>query len=313
MPITLQPNPVTSDLVTGDRAQQNAALAALAGANAGYFASLVSAASDAIRAECHRDFIVSSYVEYHSGVPNQRVLRLRQFPVASISRVATAALGLQVNNSGTSAQRATVATSTAGLTLATVAAGVASSTTLPYASYPTLGALAAAIAALGPGWSAQTLSGAYGSFAGWPSADLKETQGAVTALAGGALLEIYEDYRAGGWPLDTWADASWSASPGAWRLDAETGELFGYWPRGQLNIRVDYTAGFASVPEAVQEACVQLAADLYGQSQLNGAVDNARLGSAAYTLNTSARALTRGPKIYSLIAPYIAHDRIISR
>ena len=313
MPIILQPNPTISDLVSPDRAQQNGTLAALAAANVGYFASVVSAASSAIRAECHRDFTVSSYDEYHSGVPNQRVLRLRQFPVVAISRVATAVTALQVNNSGAAVQRATVATTATGLTLVTVSSGVASTTALPYSSYPTLAALAAAIAALGAGWSAQTLSGAYGSFAAWPSADLKVTQGAVTALAGGAMLEIYEDYRAGGWPCDGWADADWAASPGAWRLDAQTGELFGYWPRGQLNIRVDYSAGFAVVPEAVQEACVQLAADLYGQSQLNGAVQSARLGSASYSLNTSALALTRGRKIYGLIAPYIAHDRVIAR
>jgi len=313
MPITLQPNPTISDLVSAGRAQENATLAALAASNAAYFASLVCAASGAIRAECHRDFTASSYSEYHSGLPNQRVLRLRQFPVVAITRVATAALAMQVNNSGSSVQRATVATTATGLTLVTVSSGIATTTVLPYATYPTLAALAAAIAALGTGWSAQTLSGAYGSFALWPSADLKVTQGAVTALAGGAMLEIYEDYRAGGWPADGWADAAWSASPGAWRLDAQTGELFGYWPRGQLNIRVDYSAGFAVIPDAIQEACVQLAADLYGQSQLNSAVESAHLGSAAYTLNTSARALTRSPKIFGLIAPYIAHDRVIAR
>jgi hypothetical protein len=206
-----------------------------------------------------------------------------------------------------------VATTDAGLTLVTVSSGVVSSTALPYASYPTLALLITAIAALGGGWAAQILSGAYGSFSSWPSADLKSNQGAQTALAGGATLEIYEDYRAGGWPAEGWADADWAASPGAWRLDSQTGELFGYWSRGQLNIRVDYSAGFAVIPDAIQEACVQLAADLYGQSQLNSAVENARVGSAAYTLNTSARALTRSPKIFGLIAPYIAHDRVIAR
>ncbi len=288
-------------------------LAALASSNPSYFASLVSAASGAIRAECHRDFTVSSYTEYHSGSPNQGALRLRQFPVMAITRVATAALALQVNNSGAFAQRATVATTATGLTLATVSSGAAATTALPYTSYPTLASLAAAIAALGAGWSAQTLSGAYGSFALWPSTDLKVTQGAVTALAGGAVLEIYEDYRAGGWPADGWADAAWSTAPGAWRLDSQTGEVFGHWPRGQLNIRVDYSAGFAAIPDAIQEACVQLAADLYGQSQLSSSVESARLGPAAYTLNTSARALARSPKIFGLIAPYIAHDRVISR
>jgi hypothetical protein len=311
MPITLQPNPVTSDLVSSDRAIENAVLAGLATANPSYFASLVSAASDAIRRECHREFTVRSYTEYHGGVPNQRVLRLRQFPVVAITRVATATPALQVTNNGSAAQRATVATADTGLMLVTVSSGVVSSTTLAYVSYPTLASVVSALAALGGGWAAQPLSGAYGSFASWPSADLRSNQGALTALAGGATLEIYQDYPASGSPAEGWADAD--ASPGAWRLDSQTGELFGHWPRGQLNIRIDYSAGFAVVPEAIQEACVQLAADLYGQSQLNGAIQNARVGSAAYSLNTSARALTRSPKIFGLIASYIAHDRVIAR
>ena len=47
--------------------------------------------------------------------PNQRrVMRLRQFPVVAVTRVATAAPALQVANGGAAAQRATVATTASG-------------------------------------------------------------------------------------------------------------------------------------------------------------------------------------------------------
>ena len=95
-------------------------------------------------------------------------------------------------------------------------------------------------------------------------------------------------------------------------MDAETGELFGYWPRGRLNIRVDYSAGFATVPDPVQEACVQLAADLYSQSQVSGAVQHARLGSAGlHAQHDEQDARPQSPKIFGLIAPYVAHDKVI--
>ena len=53
----------------------------------------------------------------------------------------------------------------------------------------------------------------------------------------------------------------------AWALD--------HFPRGQLNLRIDYQAGFASVPQAVQEACVQLAQDLYQGGLVNNSVRKA--------------------------------------
>ena len=249
---------------------------------------------------CHRDFTLGRYSEYHSGLPEQRILRLRQFPVIAISRLATAAPALLVTNAGVTAQRATVATTAGGLVLASICSGTPAIAVLLYATYPTLVALATAISRLGGGWSASTLSGAFGPFAAWPAADLKPIQGALTAMAGGATLEIYEDFQGGAWPGNS-IDSTWANISAGWQLDDQTGELFGFWPRGRLNIRVDYTAGFASVPDAVQQACVQLAADLLGQSQLNGAVASARLGSAGYTLNASAASLARSPRVFGLI------------
>ena len=44
---------------------------------------------------------------------------------------------------------------------------------------------------------------------------------------------------------------------------------------------------------------MQLAADLYSQSQVSGAVQSARLGSASYTLNTTSKTLAKGPRFRS--------------
>jgi hypothetical protein len=91
------------DLITSDRATQNASLAALNSSNPSYLASLITAASDCIRHATHRDFSRASYTEYHSGgIYIREPLRLRQYPIAEITRVATTPLPAIsiVNSSG---------------------------------------------------------------------------------------------------------------------------------------------------------------------------------------------------------------------
>src|SRR5437764_56659 len=101
------------DLITPARAAQNPTLASLSAANPAYLASLVTAASDAVRQTCRRDFTLGSYSEYHSGgIYLREPLRLRQFPVAEINRVAASprpALLVQ-NVDPLTNQRATVET-----------------------------------------------------------------------------------------------------------------------------------------------------------------------------------------------------------
>src|SRR5438067_7596564 len=103
------------DLITIARATQNAALSSLNASNPTYLASLITAASDAIRRACGRDFSLTTYTEYYSGSVSSGTagpLRLRQFPVVEITRVATSprpALLVQ-NTDAVTNQRATVET-----------------------------------------------------------------------------------------------------------------------------------------------------------------------------------------------------------
>jgi len=196
------------DLITIARAAQNPTLAALNAGNPGYLAFLISAASDAVRLACRRDFTLGAYVEYHSGgIYIREPLRLRQFPVTEISRVAASprpALLVQNVDSNTN-QRATVETTSTALRLLRIASAVLTSSDLLYATYPTIGALASAVNGLGHGWSATVRE----NFANWPSADFKPLQGAVSALNGGRDLDIYSEMIQPfiSWPAGTWDDA----------------------------------------------------------------------------------------------------------
>jgi hypothetical protein len=185
------------DLITTDRALQNATLAALQARSPSYLASLITAASDLLRGRCSRDFVQQTYSEYYSGGVNFHTpLRLRQFPVIEITRVASwpqAAMRVMNADSATN-QRATVETTSTGLNLVRVASGVNAAVSLTYASYPTIGAMASAISGLGAGWSAAAQpQGITGDFSKWPSADFKPLQGALGVLGGGALLEVFTE------------------------------------------------------------------------------------------------------------------------
>jgi hypothetical protein len=296
------------DLITTARAMQNPTLASVGATNPGYLASLISAASDVVRRECRREFTLESFVEYHSGgIYVQAPLRLRQFPVAEITRVAARpAPALLVQNADPQTnQRATIETTSNSLRLVRVASAVTTANDLLFTAYPTVAAIAAAVTALGNGWTA-AVRGDYGN---WPSADFKPLQGAVSALNGGRELELYVETlspRTGPSELDC-------DGPTGWRLDEETGELVGRFPRGQLNIRIDYRAGFASVPQAVQEACVQLVQDLYQAGLVNNTLKKATLGSSSVELKNTSASAQVSPKVQLLLAPYVDFAKVIFR
>jgi len=304
------------DLITIPRAAQNPTLASLSATNPAYLASLVTAASDSIRRECGREFILAAFTEYHSGgIYIREPLRLRQYPVAEITWVAAsprAALLIQNVDSVTN-QRATFETTSVALRLVRVASAVLSTTDLLNATYPTVAQLATAVNGLANGWSATVRN----DFANWPSADFKALQGAVSALNGGRDLEMYSEIVQ---PFTAWpgggGDGDWDdgfQGTTGWRLDEETGEMFGRFPRGQLNIRIDYRAGYGTVPQAVQEACVQLTQDLYQAALVNNTLQKSTLGASSVTLKDTSTAPQLSPKVQLLLAPYRDYAKAIFR
>jgi len=303
------------DLITSSRATQNSSLAALNTSNPTYLASLITAASDVVRRVCNRDFSQTSYTEYYSGgIYIREPLRLRQFPVLEITRIATnpqPALLVQNVDPGSN-QRATIETTTTGLRLFRMSMATPVTVDLASATYPTLSAMAGAVNSQGNGWSAQVLD----QLANWPSADLKPLQGAAMALYGGRQLELYtEDLQPFvTWPPgDPWGEEAGYQSFTGWRLDDETGEVYGRFPRGQLNVRIDYSAGFATIPQAVQEACVQLVLDLYNAGLVNNTLKKATLGSGSFELKNDNQTASLSAKVSLLLAPFVDYSRVIFR
>jgi hypothetical protein len=299
------------------------ALAALNTSSPTYLAALISAASESIQKYCHRQFVLASFSEYYNGgIYNNAPFRLREFPVTAITRFAgwpQAAIQI-INTDTTTNQRATVQVlATLDVVLYRVASAVPHTDTILAATAITIGGLATAINALGGGWQATVQTESQtGDFAKWPQTDLRPLQGAVTAFSSGAWLEIFtEDYSpyvgwGGNWAGDgNGGDPGpWTGNTYGWRLDSESGEVYGHFPRGQQNIRVDYSAGYATIPASIQQAACDLIVWQYQQSLINRTFDSVKLGNSAVKF---ADATQWPSSITAALARWVAFDKVVIR
>jgi len=222
--------------------------------------TFITAASRAIERYCRRDFVSTSYDELYNGTGDRRLV-LRQYPLISIQSVRYRPVTvLKVINTDTALnQQARVTVTGTGLTLFRMASGVPSTdTSVTFAANPTMTALANAIFALGSGWSAQVI----GDYASWPSADLRTPQGALTAWGQNAELKMHT-YELAGYQIDERRGWLLRAIPYTDPELLHPEDLI--WPVGIGNFRVQYTSGYVTIPEDVQEACAELVATWFQQ------------------------------------------------
>ena len=255
---------VPQDLTTIDRARSQCS-----GADDVTLATLVSAASLAVERYCRRSFWQAGYDELHhgGGLP---YLFVDCPPVISVQAVRTGPMSAcYLTNTTANAQAATVDVQPDRLVLTMVANAVTTATPFTWASYPTVGALAAAVNASGHGWQA-TLSD---RFAGWATADLRPEQSGLSARQQTAPLSVYFDYL------------------GGYRVNEETGELHhpgGFWP-GYLNYRIQYTGGYPDIPDDLQHAVCELVQLAYASRNANPLMQSETLDRYSYS-----RAATNG-------------------
>jgi len=100
------------------------------------------------------------------------------------------------------------------------------------------------------------------------------------------------------------------------RTDDDVGEIrhipectcdYTYFPKGYRNILVTYKAGFADIPEDVQEACAQTVAWLYSNAIAASNVESWKLGDAAMSYKTDmvgAGKMMLPATVRQLIGPY---------
>src|SRR5579884_3011889 len=286
-------------------------------------ADLITSVSDAIEKYCKRRFLTHLYDELYNGSGDKRLL-LRQYPVESVQSLRYIPVFVfRVGNFNMPLnEQARVSVTSTGLQCWRSANGTAyTETLLTWASYPTLSLLMNAVSALGNGWQGQVVSSATSQYAGdygnWPSADLYVPNSYGDPLEGAGAQTSQGNLNARG----TWAALlmhtyelqgyQWDAR--GWLLRAipyTDPELLHpedlVFPTGINNFRVQYTAGYTTVPEAVQEACAEWVAELYWQAQRDPLLASTKVSGGTATVFRPPGGWTGKPSdnVARLLAPY---------
>jgi hypothetical protein len=304
------------DLITLARAKQNIQSITDSSQDT-LLATLITALSDAVEKFCRRDFTSKAYDELYSGTGDHRLL-LRQYPTQSVQSVRYRLVTvLEIMNADQALnQQARVSVTSTGLTLTRTASGVVSTdTSVTFAGNPTLQGMATAINALGNGWQAQIVgdpggSGGPGDYGLWPSADLyiKPSYGdGVTSQGALNARGVFADLR-----LHTYELSGWQFDPRGWLLRAvpyTDPELLHpedmIWPVGVNNFRVQYTAGYTTVPESIQEATAEWVAEAYYLTLRDPQLANLLVasGNASSWTDSFAKGTLSG-RILALLRPY---------
>jgi hypothetical protein len=302
-----------ADLITLARAKTDIAAITDSSQDA-TLSTLITAASRYIEHYCRRDFVSNSYDELYDGNGDRRLV-LRQYPIISVQSVRYRPVtALKIINNLANTPQSRVSVTSTGLTLVRVTSGVTTTdTSVTWAGNATVVAVQNAVNALGNGWSA-----AGQGYDQWPSADLycpmgltggsggpnATTQGALTAAGQYAELKLHT-YELAGYQLDVRRGWLLRAIPYTDPELLHPEDLI--WPVGINNFRVQYTAGYATVPEDVQEACAELVAALWYRTQRDPALINQLTAGG---VSTSYRDLTGSvpgfppDNVKTLLAPY---------
>jgi len=246
---------------------------------------LIYAVSAAIQAHCHRSFASATHDELYDG-PGDFTMLLNQYPIIDVIRVSSlpsAVMTVQNADDGTNS-RASVRVTSTGVTLLRAASGVETENTVTFAEAVTLTALVDAIVALGSGWSAEVSA----DYANSASADLLP-MGARSCL--------------GGWVgIDAMTTELTVDGQDAFIGIVSVTEGFS---AGRQNVRVKYTAGYATVPEDVQLACALAVADNFHRLERDGSLTSERLGDYSWSAGVERRELS--PDVRNILARYRDH------
>jgi len=230
----------------------------------------INAASDAIERYCGRTFASGKHQQLYSG-SGRDTLRLRNFPVTSVARVSVGRISaFSVSNSSSDAKEATVSNDLTNLTFK-VYGGTNDTESSPDTvtiGSNTVAQLVVLINALGNGWTA-TASGGSDAWKGTELFKIESSGCLRIAVSLYAPVEAEEDIRLDGTAgllRRGFGTEPWFQRRRRTHLPAHipyVAALGGdIWPEGQLNIFVDYTAGYSTIPFDLEMLCNELAATI---------------------------------------------------
>lgn len=220
-----------------------------------------------------RQILSRSYAEWRSGA-GVDTIRLHQWPVTQVTNVWTGNYAALVVSSGDATDiRASIAvnqeTGTNAVSLTrTTSAGTSTTTNLALGTYPTTTSLATAIGSTAG--FACSLGKNIRSVQLRPRAGADTILATVTLFAADTASEYTYDYDTGRLSIDP----SWWAQ---WPMDR------GVMPDAVKSVLVEYTAGYETVPDDIEQACIEVAAMMYRDRRRDSGLASESLGDYSYT------------------------------
>lgn len=202
-----------------------------------------------VKEYCKREFESTSYTKKRYDGNGRQILVIDDFPLTAVDRVVIGNLDvIKVKNINANSTASVSVTST-GIRL--VYNGTAN-TTVTFATYTTISAVATAISAIA-GWSAEVLSTTYSNF---KSTELIEVYG-LNAINSNWVYLYMPDEAEDSFQVDLnkgWIRRTWG------------------WPSGYQNIYMDYTAGYSAdnMPTDLQLAVKILTRYFYNRNYDEG-------------------------------------------
>lgn len=275
----------------------------------------LAAATRAVEGYCRRPLVLDSY-DHFVRPENSVRLRLRSRPVVELTRCASGLQSaIQVTNGTATAATVNFVLSgpkslgVSSLVFISTSGGVATTQTLALASYGTLDLLAAAINALGNGWSAATPNAQVGDIA---SAEIIGTVGARDARYGQVDLLIHTQ------PLSTyWLDPdrgfvevaggfSGNGLVGNPRLERFDTRRYGVrctYRAGYAYLQADSDLGYFTVPEDLAMATAMTAQSILESAPLAGPVESQHIKDRSYVLKADHSLIPDAARV--ILARYV--------
>lgn len=289
-----------ADLISSTRAKYafggttiNSSNLTLSSAESTTLDAIISGCSTAIKKFCRRQFDSQTFDQLYDAAENDgdEGILLREFPIISVARVAcNPATVLQIINNSTANQRATVAVTATGLSLVRVASGSSTTdTSVTWASNATIQAVADAVNALGNGWAANIPDDDYALRA---SADFLAVQGALNCKDVYAGLQIHVS-ELSSYSVDQKLGIIYPGPPNF---------ISPFFESGRNHWRIIYTAGYATVPEDIQEACAQWVAQRFWATKRDPGLINQYSGGTGVAFDAGSSVIPQN--VVNMIAPY---------
>ena len=250
-------------------------------------AALVAKASAMVEDACGRHIISASYAKWLDGTGEDR-LYLPETPVTAVSRISIGTDdAMAITCEASDATHATVSV-TDTYVICTVSDGASAATnSLAIGTYTTMATMAAAINALSGSWTAEVL-GTYDSFR---TSTLREMPSQFCLNTNARILM----------PSEPEADFVFHEDEGYVQLRA------GGFMAGHGNIYAAWTAGYSTIPAAVQQVCIELVANLFHQRKRDTSLSGETLGDYSWRAASGASSASGGafgPDLHQRLGKY---------